>query len=60
MEKEGKNALEIIEDLNRCSGLLGLSEYSNDVRDVFLKCDEKDELALLAKNKFIRRTEKLF
>ena len=55
MEREGKNALEVIEDLNRKSGLLGLSEYSNDMRDIFIKSDEGDEMAILAKNKFVRR-----
>lgn len=55
MEKEGKNALEVIDDLNKKSGLLGLSEFSNDMRDVFKKSDEGDEMAIIAKNKFIRR-----
>ena len=55
MEKEGKNASEIIEDLNKKSGLFGLSEYSSDMRDIVKKCDEGDEKAILAKNKFVRR-----
>ena len=55
MEREGKNALEVIEDLNKKSGLLGLSEFSNDMRDVFEKSNEGDEMATIAKNKFIRR-----
>ena len=55
MEKEGKNASEIIDDLNRVSGVLGLSEYSNDLRDIVLKCEELDEKAILAKNKYVRR-----
>jgi len=55
MEREGKNALEVIEDLNKKSGLLGLSEFSNDMRDVFTKSNEGDEMAIIAKNKFIRR-----
>ena len=55
MEKEGKNALEIIEDLNKKSGLLGLSEYSSDMRDIVEKCDEGMEKAILAKNKYVRR-----
>ena len=55
MEKEGKNAAEIIEDLNRKSGLLGLSEFSSDMRDIISKCDEGNEKAILAKNKYVRR-----
>lgn len=34
MEKEGKNALEVIDDLNHDSGMLGLSELSSDCRDI--------------------------
>lgn len=55
MEKEGKNASEIIEDLNKKSGLIGLSEFSSDMRDIVSKCDEGDEKAILAKNKYVRR-----
>ena len=55
MEKDGKNALEIINELNKDSGLLGLSEYSSDMRDILAKCDEEDERAILAKDKFVRR-----
>lgn len=31
MEQEGKNAGEVLDDLNKQSGLLGLSEYSSDI-----------------------------
>ena len=55
MEKEGKNASEIIDDLNKASGVLGLSEYSNDLRDLVVKCDEGDPKAIVAKNKYVRR-----
>ena len=55
MEKEGKNAGEVIDDLNTHSGLLGMSEYSNDMRDIVSKCQEDDKKALLAKSKFVRR-----
>jgi len=55
MEKEGKNAGEVIEDLNTHSGLLGLSEFSSDMVDIVSKCEENDPKAILAKNKFIRR-----
>ena len=55
MEKEGKNASEVVEDLNKVSGLLGLSEYSSDMRDILEKIDNQDEKALLAKKKYVRR-----
>ena len=34
MEQEGKNASEVIDDLNNRSGLFGMSEYSSDMRDI--------------------------
>lgn len=55
MEQEGKNASEVIDDLNRRSGLLGLSEFSSDMRDVLAKCAENDERSIVAKNKYVRR-----
>ncbi len=54
MEKEGKNASEVIDDLNKRSGLLGLSEYSHDMRDILEHIDEGDEKALLARDKYVR------
>lgn len=55
MEKEGKNASEVIDDLNKASGLLGLSEISNDMRDILTKCEEGNEQAILARDKYVRR-----
>ena len=55
MEKEGKNASEVIEDLNKKSGLYGMSEFSNDMRDILARCDEGDHKALVAKEKYVRR-----
>ena len=55
MEQEGKNASEVIDDLNKHSGLLGLSEYSSDMRDIVDKCSEQDEKAIVAKDKYVRR-----
>lgn len=55
MECEGKNASEIIDDLNRCSGVVGISGYSSDMRDLVAKCEEGDEKAILARNKYVRR-----
>ena len=55
MEKDGKSASEIIDDLNKNSGVLGLSEYSNDMRDLVEQCDKGNTKAILAKNKYVRR-----
>ena len=55
MEKEGKSASEVIDDLNICSGLIGMSQYSSDMRDIVSKCMEGDEKAILAKDKYVRR-----
>ena len=55
MEQEGKNAGEVLDDLNRRSGLLGLSECSSDMRDIVAKCGENDERCIVAKNKYVRR-----
>lgn len=55
MEKEGKNASEVIEDLNKKSGLYGMSEFSNDMRDILARCEEGDHRALVAKEKYVRR-----
>ena len=55
MEKEGKNALEVIYDLNKNSGLLGLSEYSSDMEDIIERSNENDEKATLALKKYVRR-----
>ena len=55
MEKEGKNASEVIDDLNKNSGVYGMSEYSHDLRDIVLKCEEGDPKAILARDKYVQR-----
>lgn len=55
MEQEGKNASEVIDDLNKRSGLFGMSEYSSDMRDILEKCDQQDEKAIIARDKYVRR-----
>ena len=55
MEKEGKNAGEIVDDLNKKSGLLGISEASPDWRDIQKGISEGDEKCLLAEEKYIKR-----
>ncbi len=55
MKKEGKTIDDIINDLNKHSGLLGLSEISSDMRDIEAACEEGNQKAILAFNKFNRR-----
>ena len=55
MEKEGKNASEIVEDLNKVSGVLGLSLLSSDMRDLVSACDEGNHQAIITKDKYVRR-----
>ena len=55
MEQEGKNASEVLDDLNKNSGLIGMSQYSSDMRDILVKCDEQDEKCLVARDKYVRR-----
>ena len=55
MEKEGKNALEVIYDLNKNSGLYGISEYSSEMTEILEKVDENDDKAILAMKKYVRR-----
>ena len=52
MEKEGKNALEVLGDLNTQSGVLGLSEFSSKLSDIMENLNEK---TTIAKNMYIRR-----
>ena len=54
MEKEGKNASEIISDLNKKSGFLGVSQLSSDSRDIENGMAEGNEKCKLAQEKFIR------
>ena len=55
MEKEGQNAGEIVDDLNKKSGLLGISEASPDWRDIQKGVSEGDEKCLLAEEEYIKR-----
>lgn len=55
MEKEGKNASEVIDDLNKISGLLGVSEVSSDFRDISKEISEGSAQCLLAQELYIRR-----
>ena len=52
MDKTGMNINEMLNALNKKSGLLGLSELSNDMRDVARTASEGNEKSQLAVNKF--------
>ena len=54
MEKEGKNASEIIDDLNKKSGFIGVSELSSDYRDILKGLEEENEKCILANNRYIK------
>ena len=54
MEQEGLSAKEVIDILNKKSGLLGLSEISSDMRDIVSKMEEGDPKAKLAFLKYTR------
>ena len=51
----GKSVEEMYQIFNKKSGFLGVSEISNDSRDVLAACEKGDEKALLANQIFIRR-----
>ena len=54
MEKEGKNASEVIDDLNKRSGFLGMSGISSDSRDIENGIAEGNERCKLTQDKYIR------
>lgn len=56
MEKEGMNASEVVNDLNKKSGLLGISGVSNDCRDIENAIQEGSERSKLALDMFINST----
>lgn len=52
MDKTGMSVHETIEVLNKKSGLLGLSEHSNDHRDIVARANEGDPKSILASNRY--------
>ena len=56
MEQEGLNAKEVIDDLNKKSGLLGLSEISSDMRDIVSAMENDDEQGKKARRAFLKYT----
>ncbi|MGL4818482.1 MAG: acetate kinase [Bacilli bacterium] len=58
MEKTGKSVDEVIDVLNKKSGMLGLSGASSDLRDLESAAEEGDERAELSLNIFASRIHK--
>ena len=59
MEQEGLNAKEVIDILNKKSGLLGLSEISSDMRDIVSAMENDDEQGEKARRAFLNTQELL-
>lgn len=58
MEKEGKSASEIMNDLNKKSGFLGVSGISSDSRDIEDGIKEGNERCILAEEMFVNSVVK--
>ncbi len=58
MEKEGKSAGEILNDFNKKSGLLGISQFSSDSRDIEDGVKNGNEQCILAQEMFVRSVVK--
>ncbi|AZV63219.1 acetate kinase [Peribacillus frigoritolerans] len=58
MEKTGKTADEVLDVLNKKSGMLALSGFSSDLRDIQVKADKGNERAELALKVFADRIHK--
>jgi acetate kinase len=58
MEKTNKTADEVLEGLNKRSGMLGLSGFSSDLRDIEQKAEEGNERAEMALSVFASHIHK--
>jgi acetate kinase len=58
MEKTGKTVDEILEILNKKSGLLGISGVSSDLRDIVMSAENGEHRAELALEVFVNRIHK--
>ncbi|MBO1580886.1 acetate kinase [Bacillus sp. XF8] len=58
MEKTGQNVEEVVNVLNKKSGMLGLTGYSSDLRDIIAKEEEGDDRAKVALDVFVSRIHK--
>lgn len=55
MKKTGKSIDDVMNDLNKKSGLLGMSEVSNDSRDIFEAIEQGNEQALMTEKIYVRK-----
>ena len=58
MEKTGQSVEEVVNVLNKKSGMLGLTGYSSDLRDIIAKEEEGDHRAKVALDVFVSRIHK--
>ncbi|PFH91170.1 acetate kinase [Bacillus sp. AFS088145] len=58
MEKTGKTAEEVLDVLNKQSGMLGISGFSSDLRDIETAAEEGNKRAKIAQSVFIERIHK--
>ncbi|MFF2878815.1 acetate kinase [Gottfriedia sp. NPDC057991] len=58
MEKTGKTAEEVLDVLNKQSGMLGISGFSSDLRDIETAAEEGNKRAIIAQSVFIERIHK--
>ncbi|MGG4267982.1 acetate kinase [Peribacillus simplex] len=58
MEKTGKTADEVLDVLNKKSGILALSGFSSDLRDIQVEADKGNDRAVLALEVFANRIHK--
>ncbi len=58
MEKTGNTADEVLDTLNKRSGMLGVSGFSSDLRDIELEAEQGNERAELALEVFANRIHK--
>ncbi|ARK31723.1 acetate kinase [Halalkalibacter krulwichiae] len=58
MEKTGQDAYEVLDTLNKRSGLLGVSGFSSDLRDIESEAESGNERAELALEVFTSRIHK--
>ncbi|PEJ57884.1 acetate kinase [Bacillus sp. AFS002410] len=58
MEKTGKTAEEVLDVLNKQSGMLGISGFSSDLRDIETAAEEGNKRAKIAQSVFVNRIHK--
>lgn len=58
MEKTGRNAEDVLDVLNKKSGMLGVSGFSSDLRDIVTEASQGNDRAQLALDVFANRIHK--